>query len=110
MKLISRTEEMILMAVVALQPEAYGLAIGEYLTNLTGRRWSVGAIYVPLHRLEQHSLLTSSESSPTPERGGRSKRFFKLSPKGLEALAEVKRLNDAFWAQAPASALKAVPR
>lgn len=101
MKLISRTEEMILLAAYALQPEAYGLAIGEYLKKLTGRRWSVGAIYVPLKRLEQEGLLSSREGDPTPERGGRSKRFYKLSPKGLEALAEVKRLNDALWARAP---------
>ena len=108
MKFVTRTEEMILLAVHALQPEAYGLAIGEYLRNLTGRRWSVGAIYVPLDRLEQHSLLTSHEGDPTPERGGRSKRFFALSPKGLEALAEVKHLNQALWAQAPE--LKGVSR
>ncbi len=101
MKLISRTEEMILLAVRALQPEAYGLAIGGHLKKLTGRGWSVGAIYVPLDRLEQQGLLTSYEGDPTPERGGRSKRFYKLTPKGLEALAEVKRLNEALWAQAP---------
>lgn len=101
MKLISRTEEMVLLAVSALQPEAYGLAIGEYLKKLTGRRWSVGAIYVPLDRLERQSLLTSTEGDPTPERGGRSKRFYRLNPKGLDALAEVKRLNEALWAQAP---------
>lgn len=101
MKLISRTEEMILLAVFALQPEAYGLAIGEYLRKLTGRRWSVGAIYVPLDRLERQSLLTSTAGDPTPERGGRSKRFYKLSPKGMDALAEVKRLSEAFWAKAP---------
>ena len=101
MKLISRTEEMVLLAVSALQPEAYGLGIGEYLKKLTGRRWSVGAIYVPLDRLERQSLLTSTEGDPTPERGGRSKRFYRLNPKGLDALAEVKRLNEALWAQAP---------
>ena len=91
-----------LLAVYALQPEAYGLAIGEYLKNVTGKRWSVGAIYVPLDRLERRNLLTSIESAPTPERGGRSKRLYRLSPKGLEALAEVKQLNDAIWAKAPA--------
>jgi DNA-binding PadR family transcriptional regulator len=101
MKLVSRTEEMMLLAVYSLQPGAYGLAIGEYLGKLTRRRWSVGAIYVPLDRLEKQGLLSAYDGDPTPERGGRSKRFYKLTPRGLESLAEVKRLNDALWAQAP---------
>lgn len=100
MKLISRTEEMILLAVYALQPGAYGLAIGEYLEKITGRHWSVGATYVPLDRLETQNLLTSHEGVPTPERGGRSKRLYRLNPKGLEALAEVRNLSNALWENA----------
>lgn len=101
MKILSRTEEMLLLAVYALVPEAYGLAIGKHLKKMTGKVWSVGAIYIPLERMQQRGLLASYEGEPTPERGGRSKRFYKLSPKGLEALAEAKRLHDALWAGAP---------
>jgi len=101
MKILSRTEEMLLLAVYALAPEAYGLAIGKHLKKMTGKAWSVGAIYIPLERMQQRGLLASYEGEPTPERGGRSKRFYKLSPKGLEALAEAKRLHDVLWAGAP---------
>lgn len=101
MKVISRTEEMILLAVHALVPRAYGASIGQHLKQVTGKPWSVGAIYIPLERLEQRGLLSSSEGEPTPERGGRAKRFYKLGAKGLEALAEARRLNDALWASAP---------
>ncbi len=101
MKILSRTEEMLLLAVYALSPVAYGLAIGKHLKKMTGKAWSVGAIYIPLDRMQQRGLLASYEGKPTPERGGRSKRFYKLSPKGLEALAEAKRLHDALWAGAP---------
>jgi DNA-binding PadR family transcriptional regulator len=105
MKILSRTEETILLAVRALEPEAYGLAIGAHLKKVTGKSWSVGAIYIPLERLEQRGLLTSYEGEPTAQRGGRSKRFFKLSTKGLEALAEAKRLHDALWASVPKEGL-----
>lgn len=101
MKVLSRTEETILLAVRALEPEAYGLAIGAHLKKLTGKNWSVGAIYIPLERLEQRGLLTSHEGEPSPQRGGRSKRFFKLSAKGLAALNEAKRLHEALWAALP---------
>lgn len=98
MKMLSRTEEMLLLSVRALTPNAYGVAIGEHLKKATGKAWSVGAIYIPLERLKQRGLLSSHEGDPTPERGGRSKRFYKLSPKGIEALSESKRLHDALWA------------
>jgi PadR family transcriptional regulator PadR len=98
MKILSRTEETILLAVRALEPEAYGLAIGAYLKKVTGKAWSVGAVYIPLERLEGRGLLSSYEGEPSPQRGGRSKRFFKLSSKGLAALNEAKQLHEALWA------------
>lgn len=105
MKILSRTEETILLAVRALEPAAYGLAIGAHLKKMTGKSWSVGSIYIPLERLEQRGLLASHESEPSPQRGGRSKRFFKLSPKGLAALNEAKRLHEALWAAVPKKGL-----
>lgn len=98
MKWLSRTEEMLLLAVYALGGDAYGLSIRDHLGAVSGKRFSVGAIYVPLERLEERGLLSSTESEPTRERGGRSKRLYRLTAKGADALAEVKRLNDAMWA------------
>lgn len=103
MKLISRTEEMLLLAVYALQENAYGLAIRRYLRDLTGKKYSVGAIYVPLDRLESRGLLAASEGLPTAERGGRAKRFFRLTLKGEEALEAVQKLNLVLWKDYPIS-------
>ncbi|MGH2582608.1 MAG: PadR family transcriptional regulator [Anaerolineales bacterium] len=100
MRILSRTEEMLLLAVRALEPLAYGLSIGEFLKEHSGRAWSVGAIYIPLERLRKRGLLSALDGDPTPERGGRSKRFYRLTSKGLEALGEVKRLHDLLWAAA----------
>ncbi|UYN89648.1 MAG: PadR family transcriptional regulator [Anaerolineales bacterium] len=103
MKILTRTEETIMLAVRALAPEAYGLALGEHLKRLTGKRWSVGAIYIPLERLEQRGLLAVREGEPTPQRGGRSKRYYSLTPKGLKALNEARQLHEALWAAIPSS-------
>ena len=89
---------MILLAVHQLGGDAYGLAIRDYLKSVSGRRFSVGAVYVPLERLEQKGLLATREGDPTPERGGRSKRYYRLTPKGKKALNEVKQLHDQLWA------------
>ena len=97
MKWLSRTEEMILLAVYALGNKAYGLAIREHLNNLSEKRFSVGAIYVPLERLKEKGMLSSHEAEPTPERGGRSKRYYRLTLKGEEALEEIRALHYLLW-------------
>lgn len=105
MKIISRTEEILLLAVRALEPDAYGLAIGKFLREMTGKRWSVGSIYIPLERMRERGFLSSLEGDPTPERGGRSKRFYRVTAKGLEALGEAKRLHDKLWSGIPSTKL-----
>lgn len=61
----------------------------------------MGAIYIPLERLEERGLLASHEGEPTPQRGGRSKRFFTLTSQGLKALNEARLLHEALWAAVP---------
>jgi PadR family transcriptional regulator PadR len=97
MKLISRTEELILLAVLRLQEDAYCVPIFDYLNSVTGKKWTLGTIYGPLYRLEQNGYLASSLGSPSAERGGKSKRFYKVTPKGLQALQEIRRLQDLSW-------------
>ena len=101
MKLISRTEEMILLSVYHLGKNAYGVAIRMHLKEITGKKYSVGAIYVPLERLEAKGLLHIEEGGPTAERGGRSKRFFHLSAQGRLALEKVRVLNQSLWKNYP---------
>lgn len=101
MDLLSRTEELLLLAVWRLQDDAYGLAVKRELTRLTGQRVSVGAVYVPLDRLVKQGLLATWESEPTERRGGRRKRFFKLTPAGLAALNAVKTVQEKAWTGLP---------
>jgi PadR family transcriptional regulator, regulatory protein PadR len=98
MDLLTRMEEIILLCVHHLAEEAYGIAIREYIVELTGEEMSVGAVYVPLERLEQRGLLESYLGEPTPERGGRGKRFYRLTPDGISALRAARQVHERLWA------------
>jgi len=97
MHLLSRSEEIILMAVLNLKPEAYGIAIRSYLTDVTGFEWSIGAVYAPLHRLENKGLVVTSKGDPVKERGGRSKIYYHVTPEGRRALLKLKNINENIW-------------
>lgn len=81
-------ELLLLSAVVRLGEDAYGAAVAREIERRTGRETSHGAVYTGLDRLEAKRLVTSRIGEPTPERGGRRKRHFRIEPAGAEALAE----------------------
>lgn len=101
MDLLTRMEELLLLSVWKLQQEAYGLEIRDHLSDLLEQKLSVGAVYVPLKRLKKRGYLSSWDSEPTEERGGRSKRFFKLTAKGVTALQNVKTVQEKSWTDLP---------
>jgi len=101
MKLLSRIEEIILLAVWRLQDEAYGISICEEVARATGETWQPGAIYGPLSRLHRKRLLKTTRGEPTPERGGRSKTYYHLTPHGRRALQQVRRINARIWSDIP---------
>jgi PadR family transcriptional regulator PadR len=76
-----------MLAVLRLDDEAYGTSIREELKVRAERDVSPGAIFTTLERLEARGLMTSRYGEPTPERGGRRKRFYQLSPDGRRALS-----------------------
>jgi DNA-binding PadR family transcriptional regulator len=90
-------EQVVLLAVMRLGPEAYGVTIRQEIEERTGRSVSVGAIYPTLDRLEKKGFVSSHIGEPTPERGGRSKRHFKLEAEGLVALERSRNMLDALW-------------
>ncbi len=102
MKLLTRQEEILLLAIWRLQKNAYGMAIREHVARVTGRTWSFGATYAPLNRLLRKELVTAIEGEPTPERGGRRKIFYELTSDGKQALMEIQKVNAAIWAGIPA--------
>jgi len=94
MKLLSSHDEMLLLAILSLGDNAYGLTIRKEVSKATGKDWSIGAIYDPLYRLEKKGYVESSLTEPTAERGGRSKRVFCLTLRGEKALREQKTVRD----------------
>jgi PadR family transcriptional regulator PadR len=84
-------EQMVLLAILRLGEKAYGVTIREEITARTEREPSPGALYVTLDRLEEKGLVRSRFGDPTPQRGGRAKRFFSVSAKGVESVARAQR-------------------
>ena len=96
-KFMSRPEELIMLAIWHLGDNAYLVTIREHLSQQTGKEWSVGAIYVPLDRLSKLGYVEGKFGGATPERGGRSKKFYKLTKAGVEALGEIQQVHQAMW-------------
>jgi len=81
-------EEVILLTLLRLGENAYGVTVRQTVEEVTGRPASIGAIYATLDRLEEKGYVSSRQGEATPERGGRAKRYFKLEGTGLAALCE----------------------
>ena len=101
LSLITRTEELLLLVVCKLQDGAVGLSIREEVERITGKRYSVGGIYVPLDRLVRKGLLTTELDKPTPERMGRPRRLYCITSDGLAMLVEARRMQEAMWSVLP---------
>jgi DNA-binding PadR family transcriptional regulator len=87
-----------MLAVWQLKEKAYAIPIMKHIKEKTGKSWAFGALFVMLSRLERKGLLESCLADPTPQRGGRSKRIYRLSQQGQQALAEAKKAHNAVWA------------
>ncbi len=90
-------EQMVLLTVARLGSDAYGMAILDELAEATGTEAAVASVYAALDRLERRHLVKSKIGDPTPERGGRAKRFFSLLPNGVTALHRSRNALAALW-------------
>ena len=88
---------MILLSILRVGEEAYGVPIGREIETTGGRSVVLGAVYTALDRLEQNGLVSSSIGDPTPERGGRAKRFFRVTPAGVKAVRQTQRALTRLW-------------
>ena len=95
-------ERATLLAVARLGEQAYGMALRQELEKRLMRSVSIGAVYTTLDRLEQKGLVVSWLGEPTPERGGRAKKYFKVEAPGIDALRQSKEVSDSVWALLPA--------
>lgn len=98
---LSKPEEIVLLSILRLRNEAYGVSILRQVSRVTGREWSIGAIYAPLHRLQKKGLVRTERGGPLPERGGRSRVYYELTPKGKRALLEARRVYESLWTGIP---------
>lgn len=91
-------EQTVLLAIVHVAPDAYGVTIRQEIEARTGRSVAAGALYTAFDRLERKGFIRSANSRPTPERGGRSKRYVTITPSGVAALERSRETMLRMWA------------
>ncbi len=90
-------EHIVLLAVARLGEVAYGMAIRQEIEDRADRPVAIGSVYAALDRMERKGYLGSDVGDPTPVRGGRAKRFYKLEAPGAEALCRSREVLDGLW-------------
>src|SRR5947207_14454562 len=90
-------ELMVMLTLMRLGENAYGVPICEELEKRTGRDVAIGSVYAALERLEDKGFVTSALGEATPERGGRAKRYFRVTGRGLKEVREPPRALMQLW-------------
>lgn len=103
---LGELEELVLLTVGILHPEAYGVAVMDEIEKQAGRNLNISAVHAVLTRLEEKGFLKSKMSNPTEERGGRRKRIFLLTATGKRALEEANEMRTQLFNQIPKVALQ----
>jgi PadR family transcriptional regulator, regulatory protein PadR len=94
-------ELLVLLALVRLDDEAYGVPIARAIEDSSGREVAVGSVYVTLDRLEGKGFVRSRVGEPTAVRGGRAKTYFQITAQGLRAVRHAQRTLIKLWQDAP---------
>ena len=94
-------ELMVMLAIIRIGDNAYGVPISEELERRTGRDVAFGSVYAALERLEDKGFVTSELGEATPERGGRAKRYFRITQSGLRQLRDTRRALIRLWQRIP---------
>ncbi|SFD70599.1 PadR family transcriptional regulator [Pseudoalteromonas denitrificans] len=96
-KFLGEFEQLLLLSILKLADNAYGSTIRQLLADVINRDVTIGALYTTLDRLEKKGLIESKMGDATPERGGRAKKYFKVSAKGQHALKRSKQALTSMW-------------
>ncbi len=99
---IGNFELMVMLAVIRLGDDAYGVPISQLMEETTGREVLVSSVYGALERLEAKGFVGSEVGEPTPERGGRAKRYFRVKEKGLVQVRQTRSALIKLWRGLPA--------
>jgi PadR family transcriptional regulator, regulatory protein PadR len=94
-------ELMVLLAVLRLGDDAYGVPIGREIEQRCGREAALGSVYAALERLEEKGFVTATLGESTAQRGGRAKRYFRITPPGLRAVRDTQRALTKLWTGVP---------
>ena len=94
-------ELLVLLALIRLGDDAYGVPISEAIEQSSGREVSIGSVYITLDRLSEKGLVSSRLGEPTAERGGRAKTYFRITAKGLREVRQAQRTLTALWKGVP---------
>ena len=100
-------EELVVLTLCVLYPNAYGVAIKDEIKKRTGRNTSLSGVHIVLSRLEKKGFLTSEFGDATRERGGKPKKFFTITKVGSKALVESREIRSELWKEIPEIALQA---
>ncbi len=94
---LTKNEEIILLSILRIKEDAYGVSIKSQIEESTGNDWNYGLLYATLDQLVKKGLLNKREGKPLSERGGRRKIYYSLSKMGRQALEEAYKLKEVLW-------------
>ncbi|MGB3466416.1 MAG: helix-turn-helix transcriptional regulator [Cyclobacteriaceae bacterium] len=101
-------EEIVLLSIAALLEEAYSVALCDHISKMTERKVKLGVVHAVLNRMEKKGYIKSELGQPTKERGGKRKRFFKITHAGKLALLKSKEQRDRLWRVIPDSIFQGI--
>ena len=101
MNFTTRLEEAILIAIWNLQENAYGISVNKWVSEITGKNYTMGALYFALDRLFRIGYVNKIAKNAAQEKGGRSRTYYRLAPKGKRALLEVRDYQISLWRRIP---------
>jgi PadR family transcriptional regulator PadR len=94
-------ELLVLLALIRLGDDAYGVPISEAIEESSGREVALGSVYITLERLERKGFVSSKLGEPTAERGGRAKTYFHVTAKGLREVRRARQTLLRLWQGVP---------
>ncbi len=105
---LTKHEETILISILHLKEDTYGVFIRQKIKEMTGQQWNYGTLYRVLGQLVRKGLLERKDGEPLPEKGGRRKIYYKLSNMGLDYLQEASKFQNSLWGESTQTALEDV--
>ncbi|MGD9346728.1 MAG: PadR family transcriptional regulator [Candidatus Aminicenantes bacterium] len=102
MKILTRSDEILMLAILRLKDNAYGVSIIKEVEIRTGKKLTFGSLWVSMDILHKRGYIKKRLADPTPQRGGRSKIYYSLTPKGIKVLEKTREFQKSLWEGVPA--------